>query len=90
MPVSKEVGWSRREFIMLKRKQTGWAALLPVGLIAIAATSGAIIVVEKATNAPEPTLAGTLFKSETKSRQGVVTYEMEEAKQQDQGSKDLK
>jgi hypothetical protein len=64
---------------MLK-KQRGWAALLPIGLIAIAATGGAIMVVEKTTNAPEPTLAGTLFKREPELRQGVVTYEMEEAK----------
>ena len=61
-------------------KQRGWAALLPIGLIAIAATGGAVMVVEITTHATEPTLAGTLFKSEPKLRQGVVTYEMEEAK----------
>jgi len=64
---------------MLK-KQRGWAALLPVGLLAIAATSGVIMVAEKTTHAPEPTLAGSVFKSEPKLRQGVVSYEMEEAK----------
>jgi hypothetical protein len=61
-------------------KQRGWAALLPIGLIAIAATGGAVMVVEKASNATEPTLAGTMFKGEPKLRQGVVTYDMEEAK----------
>ncbi|MDD5388799.1 MAG: hypothetical protein PHD37_05610 [Gallionellaceae bacterium] len=61
-------------------KQRGWAALLPIGLIAIAATGGTVMVVEKASNANEPTLAGTMFKSEPQLRQGVVTYEMEEAK----------
>ncbi len=61
-------------------KQRGWAALLPIGLIAIAATGATVMVVEKASNANEPTLAGTMFKSEPKLRQGVVTYEMDEAK----------
>lgn len=61
-------------------RQRGWAALLPIGLIAIAATGGTIMVVEKASNATEPTLAGTLFKSESKLRQGEVTYEMEGGK----------
>ncbi len=67
------------------RKQRGWAALLPIGLIAIAATGGTVMVVEKASNASEPTLAGVMFKSEPKLRQGVVTYEMEEAKTPRQG-----
>lgn len=61
-------------------KQRGWAALLPIGLIAIAATGGTVMVIEKATNANEPTLAGVMFKSEPKLRQGVVTYEMEPGK----------
>lgn len=61
-------------------KQRGWAALLPIGLIAIAATGGTVMVIEKASNASEPTLAGAVFKREPQLRQGEVTYEMEGAK----------
>jgi hypothetical protein len=58
---------------MLK-KQRGWAALLPVGLIAIAATGGAIVVAENVSDTPKPILTQTL-KGGQPARQGTVKVE---------------
>lgn len=59
---------------MLKSKQRGWAALLPVGLIAIAATGGVIVAAENVSDTPKPLLTNVL-KGREQERQGKVTVE---------------
>lgn len=59
---------------MLKSKQRGWAALLPVGLIAIAATGGAIVAAENASETTKPLMTQVL-RGGQQERQGKVTVE---------------
>lgn len=66
---------------MLKR-QGGWAALLPLGLLAIVATGGAVMAIEGATDAQQPILASTVFGTQKAEREGKVRYEFEGVKLQ--------
>jgi hypothetical protein len=67
------------EVDMLKSKQRGWAALLPVGLIAIAATGGVIVAAENISDTPKPMLTNVL-KGGQQERQGKVSVEFLEGK----------
>jgi hypothetical protein len=66
------------------RRQGGWAGLLLVGLVGIAATAGTVMVVESATNAPHPRLSDVVTGNvtpTTQEREGKVFYQLEEVKQ---------
>lgn len=56
------------------RKQRGWAALLPVGLIAIAATGGVIVATEQISGTEKPMLSNALT-GQTQLREGNVSVE---------------
>lgn len=60
-------------------KQRGWAALLPVGLIAIAATGGAIVATEQLSETDKPMLTNVLT-GKAQVREGKVSVEFLEGK----------
>jgi len=55
-------------------RQRGWAALLPVGIVAIVATGGVIVAAENISDTPKPILTNVLT-GKTQERQGQVTVE---------------
>lgn len=65
---------------MLKR-QGGWAMLLPIGLLAIAAVGGVVAVVEEVSDAPPPRMTDMLFGEKApQTPSGTVTYEVDDVK----------
>ena len=64
-------------------KQRGWAALLPIGALAIVATGGVIVASENISETPKPVLTSALKGSPPPDRQGKVTVEFLEGKPAD-------
>jgi hypothetical protein len=60
-------------------KQRGWAALLPVGLIAIAATGGVVVATEQISKTDKPLLTNVLT-GKAQMREGKVSVEFLEGK----------
>jgi hypothetical protein len=60
-------------------KQRGWAALLPMGVVAIVATGGTIVAAENISDTPKPILTNSL-KGVSQERQGKVSVEFLEGK----------
>jgi hypothetical protein len=60
-------------------KQRGWAALLPIGAVAILATGGVIVSAENVSETSKPALTN-LFRGSPAERQGKVTVEFVEGK----------
>jgi hypothetical protein len=60
-------------------KQRGWAGLLPIGLIAIAATGGVIVASEQISGTDKPVLSN-LLTGKTQAREGKVSVEFLEGK----------
>ena len=67
------------------RRQGGWAALLPLGLIAILGTSGAIVATEQVAGVADTGLLA-MAKGERALREGKVTVEPLETQQPAQGN----
>jgi len=65
-------------------RQGGWAALLPVGILAIAATGGVIVATEHVSETPKPILTQVL-KGTPQDRQGKVTVEFLDGKAVEKG-----
>lgn len=61
------------------RKQGGWAAFLPVGLIAIVATSGVIVATEQISGTDKPMLSNMLT-GQSQAREGKVSVEFLEGR----------
>lgn len=61
------------------RKQAGWAALLPVGLIAILATGGVIVATEQVSGTENPMLSNMLT-GKSQVREGKVSVEFLEGR----------
>ncbi len=60
-------------------KQRGWAALLPVGLLAIAATGGVVVATEQISDTEKPMLSN-LLTGQTQLREGKVNVEFLDGK----------
>lgn len=60
-------------------KQRGWAALLPMGVVAIVATGGTIVAAENISDTHKPILTNSL-KGVSQERQGKVSVEFLEGK----------
>jgi len=65
------------EVVMLK--QRGWAALLPIGALAIVATGGVIVATENISDTPKPALTN-VFRGAPAERKGTVSVEFVEGK----------
>jgi hypothetical protein len=60
-------------------KQGGWAMLLPIGLLAIAATGGVVVATEQLSNTDKPVLTNVLT-GQGHERQGTVNVEFLQGK----------
>jgi len=60
-------------------KQRGWAALLPMGVVAIVATGGVIVAAENISDTSKPILTQSL-KGGPQERQGKVSVEFLEGR----------
>lgn len=60
-------------------KQRGWAALLPMGLLAIAATGGVVVATEQISETDKPILSNVLT-GKSQLREGKVNVEFLDGK----------